>query len=577
VQEAGRAGRDKKIAESNILLSVQKHFRFNVPLFFESNQTENLLENPWTRKAIRNQLEQTWNGNQFDDITFSSKEDLVEHIEANDFGITNPTDAERLRSLLVEEKDNETKYVSQVYEDRSIHDFFHSISFKSIDAEKSQISNLFYVKEFQYQGLTQINIEEQLTLKQTFEQCEEDVFSFTVTAKKEYPDSALTVCTHLGLDPESNPQYGNQTILRIIENGLKFSNGFTDFILRLEERGVVILSALEERIVKRLRFYYNRDRNETNTGRLIYRLHCLGLLEDYVIEYNLASLHYCKFRKLENIEAYLKILEEYFKRYLSENGAEKQMQILTERLTKPTLVENLIECLYYLSEFSYKEIAGKRKRATDEIESILNTSVEKEEFKSDWFKQNIFIKEEIYFYFNAKYARPGFSIAEGKPYSLLDDHKLCQNGSMMMNELLFKYIKVYTVDPGTEQNNYKHMIGSCKKITRALATSELNRDWSLRLLKSFAMYSVNNTSYISEANDDLEKGFENLYEDDSFHKGELSLVEDMFDSYFEELRGNLNNQNKSLEDVQLIMTKLLLKMQVKGVENILNRSKFLTE
>jgi ATP-dependent DNA helicase RecQ len=578
VQEAGRAGRDKKIAESNILLSVQKHFRFDVPLFFEDNQTVDLLTKPATRKIIRRQLEQIWDNTQgrFQDVRFGSREEIIEHIESKDFGITNSTDAESLRSLLLQGNDTQGRYVNEVYEDRSIHDFFHSISFKSIDAEKSQIFNLFYVKEFQHQGLTQINVDGQSTLKETFEQCEEDIFPFTVTAKKEYPDSALTVCTHLVLDPEAAPPHGNQTILTIVKNGLKFSNGFTDFLLRLEERGVVNLSALEERIVKRLRFYYNRDRNETNTGRLIYRLHCLGLLEDYVIEYNLASLHYCKFRKLKNIEAYLKILEQYFRRYLSENGALKQMQMLNERLTKPTLVENLIECLYYLSEFSYKEIAGKRKRATDEIESILNISVEKKEFKADWFKQNLFIKEEIYFYFNAKYARPEFSI-EGIPYSLLDDHKLCQNGSMPMNELLFKYIDVYTVDPGTEQNNYKHMIGSCKKIIRALAESELNGDWSLRLLKSFAMYSVNNTSYISEANDDLEKGFENLYEDDSFHKGELSLVEDIFERYFKELLRNLNNHNQSLEDVQLIMTKLLLKMQVKGVENILNRSKFLTE
>ena len=53
--------------------------------------------------------------------------------------------------------------------------------------------------------------------------------------------------------------------------------------------------------------------------------------------------------------------------------------------------------LYFLAEFSYKEIASKRLRATDEIESILNKSITDDKYKNNWFQQNLYIKEEIYF------------------------------------------------------------------------------------------------------------------------------------------------------------------------------------
>lgn len=69
-------------------------------------------------------------------------------------------------------------------------------------------------------------------------------------------------------------------------------------------------------------------------------------------------------------------------------------------------------------------------------------------------------------------------------------------------EVLKKYLEAVSLGE-TEQNNFKHMIGSCKKIQRSLARKEYAQDWILRLLKAFSMYAVNNPSYRNEANDDL--------------------------------------------------------------------------
>jgi ATP-dependent DNA helicase RecQ len=223
--------------------------------------------------------------------------------------------------------------------------------------------------------------------------------------------------------------------------------------------------------------------------------------------------------------------------------------------------------LNFLAEFSYNEIANKRTRATDEIESILNKSVTDEAYTKNWYEQNIYIKEQIYFYFNAKYARIGFKI-NGKPFSLLDDYKAkTQNKADILN----KYLAVFKLE-GTEQNNYKHMMGSCKKILRSLSESDLNNEWLLRLLKAFSMYSINNASYISEANEELEKGFIKLYEDLIFHNNDYKIIEPIFENYFTLLEENIKKENKSFKDIKLIRAKILIKMQTLALDNLITEN-----
>ncbi len=121
------------------------------------------------------------------------------------------------------------------------------------------------------------------------------------------------------------------------------------------------------------------------------------------------------------------------------------------------------------------------------------------------------------------------------------------------------------------------MLGSCKKILRSLSETDLNNEWLLRLLKAFSMYSVNNASYISEANAELELGFDNLYKDALFHENSFEIIEPIFESYFAKLHSNIQEDNPSFKDIKLIRAKLLLKMQTMGIENLINKNKQLTE
>ncbi len=502
------------------------------------------------------------------------------------------------------------------------------IYLKSENDENDDVFNLLCDEE-----IVELN---EGTLKETFEKSQyNETFNFIITASKEYPDNYFTIYSKLSELPKQksiqNKFIGNikssfdnvgkfedltlktkgdyATIVfnwfslhikhdqKIIEELRKLykdnkpieflqhiyltqiqksyssSKGdFSDFLLLLEEKIDKLEFPLNNCSIERwLKLFYCRNRYfkpSNNTGRLIYRMHSMGFLEDYLIDYNKNNLYYCKFKKYDSIDKYISIIEKYLRRYLSENTAVKTIEDLKARVTKPTLIDNIIECLYFLSDFSYKEIASKRERATDEIESILNTSITEDKYVNDWYLQNLFLKEQIYFYFNAKYARRKFKI-NGQPFSLLDDYKELL---LTKPKILEKYMDVLT-EEGTEQNNYKHMIGSCKKIMRSLSEKDLNNEWLLRLLKAFAMYSVNNASYISEANAELELGFDNLYNDKGYHNGKLAVIKPIFDSYFIRLLNNIQLGNSSFNDIKMIRLKLLIKMQTGGINDLLDNIK----
>ena len=584
VQEAGRSGRDKKISEANILVSNESYFKIEVYQLFKDNNA-NPLFNKFTRKAIRRAFEKKWNEETetFTDIQFPSLQDSINEIDTIDFSlisqtgnrynILTPATITELRNKLKEgDINNEFKYIKEKNEDRNIHDYFHKLSFKGIDTEKSQFLNLFKDKEFQLVNGEIVTIERQDTLENTFNNCRRDSFQFFITSVKKYPDVSGRLCELLQVNPDVCPPYSRRTNKKIVKDAHTYSNDFNDFLSLLDESNVKDLATITDELKAELLFVYSRDRETNNdTGRLIYRMHSMGFLTDYLIDYKNNNLYTCTFKKFPSIDDYIIRIEKYLRRYLSENTAMDNILNLRDRLTQPALIDKIIECLTFLSEFSYSAIEIKRRRATDEIESILKTSITNPIFSTDWYQQNHFIKEQIYFYFNAKYARIAFKI-NGQPFSLWDDY----NGQVLSKqEILDKYLGVFRLD-GAEQNNYKHMMGSCKKILMSLVGDDLTNEWLLRLLKAFAMYSVNNASYISEANKELELGFDNLYRDEPFHANDFEIIEPIFETYFEKLLDNIQEDNPSFKDIKIIRAKLLLKMQTLGIEKIINRNQQLT-
>lgn len=580
VQEAGRAGRDKKVAESVILLSTERYYRIDVFKLFRENNQSQILKQANVRKVLRNLFDKKWDqqNKKYIKITFKTESDLINSVKTSSYNLVSKVgniyfelskqDRQNIENLLLSKDFNRNyKYIYEKYKDREIHDFFYSLSFKGLDTEKSQYLNLFKVKEFYYaqQGGKDIkqNIPQQLTLLEEFEKSSKRIFSFILANKKVYPEATKKICVILNVKPNDPPKYYQKPSIsnfEIIRNVYQYAEDFNDFLFLLEERSIVKLSSISDQDKEKLRFVYSRDRYEVDTGKLIYRMYSMGFLEDYKIDYQKGQYH-CAFVKENSINYYINAVDAYLRKYLSEKEVARKIVELKNRCGRADLIEDILECLYFLAEFSYTEIASKRLRATDEIEKILNDSVLEPTYRNNWFEQNKYIKEQIYFYFNAKYARIGFKIG-GKPYSLLDDYK---DESIDKRVILDKYLDVFDLD-GTEQNNYKHMIGACKKILRTLAEGDLKKEWVLRLLKSFAMYSVNNPSYISEANGDLKQGFELLY---AAMNNNIEKIQPIFNSYFELLQKNINEDNTSFKDIKLIRLNLLLKLQTLSTEDLL--------
>lgn len=570
VQECGRSGRDKKISEANILISTTSYWILDVFSLFSDNKSFALFDRSHLkiRKAIKQHFYKKWNKDdkKYEDIIFPSEEKIISAIEICSFALNfegaiyyEPEKDEivELRMKLLEKKGDGTyKYLIEKRSDRNIHDFFHNLTFKGIETEKNQFKSMFAENEVHGKFCV------------AFEACNEDTFIFDLLGSKE-SNVVEAVCELLLVNPTHTNKKTKKKYDIEVSDVFKYSHDFDDCIGILEEKGYFHLNERRQE----LEHLYYKGRNKIDTGRLIYRMHSIGLLSDYEILYNQNNIHRCTFVKYRSIDGYLEKIEQYFRRYLSENEAINNTRKLRGSLNGGRLIDEILECLFFLTEFSYEETANKRLRATDEIESILHRAVTME----DWFDQNIYIKEEIFFYFNAKYARREYSY-KNKSFSLLNDYDASKKKSdhidaLTKPEILEKYLGVYREDQGTDQNNYKHMIGSCKKILRSLSDTDLSKEWLLRLLKAFAMYSVNNVSYISEANWELELGFDNLYQDEAFHQNDFEIIRPLFDNYFKKLQDNIHEDNASFKDIKMIRLKLLLKMQAFGIDTLIKNQK----
>lgn len=554
VQECGRAGRDKKVALANILIDTNFVTVFDLKKFFEENSK--LIDRKIRfilRLLLANNLE---NKDVF--IEFIRTTDFNYKKKDGDFISFNENQKERIRKLIIDNIESDNSCLYEKYIDRDIHNYFYKLSFKGVDFEKTQVKFLFTEMEF----INQPGFEEQKSLKDTFNETTNDTFEFVINQNKLYEDILFTKIDEIKAMFFITGDAFNKKIREVLNKSLDLE----ELIFNIDKEDIKHYEYITEENKKRLEVIFYRDRHTGDTGRLIYRLHAMGFLIDYTYDYRI-KIYHCTFKKEKNIDVYIGNIESYLRRYLSENSTLVMIKELKLKITfKPeNYVEDILECLYFLAEFSYKEIAEKRKRATDEIQDTLIKAIGYE----DWFEQNKFIKEQIYFYFNAKYARKEFIINKIN-YSLLADYSQYSLNKMNASSILDKYIAVFKLE-GTEQNNYKHMMGSCKKIMQSLSVSDLKKEWLLRLLKAFSMYAVNNSAYRSEANMELKKGFENLYNDYDYHNNDYDKIEEIFKSYFNLLLENVEDTNQSFQDINLIRNILLQKLQYKGIDALVSK------
>ena len=266
--------------------------------------------------------------------------------------------------------------------------------------------------------------------------------------------------------------------------------------------------------------------------RAVYRLVCIGAVDDYVQDYNNRCL--CVTSIIKNNEDYYSFYANYLKKYFDDRRVNDRI----ERIKHSGNPNALNACAYDMVNFVYETIAVKRRQAVKDMENFCQIAVQS---NKHWIETNEDLKDYIYYYFNSKYARDDYHI-NGKTYSLSKD---TDYGKLSSFDILDKYMKVTTpgyLDNSTPKDNIQHLQGAIRLIRRALSTINPTLEW----LAVYCMLymGLDTETSIAEAHD-------------SFKKGSKAFLESMetkdFISIMDRYYGNL--QSDSMSDKGLTLVK----------------------
>lgn len=233
-------------------------------------------------------------------------------------------------------------------------------------------------------------------------------------------------------------------------------------------------------------------------AKAIYRMCCIDLIDDFTQDYNSKCFRIVSYKKSDG--QYYAALEKYLRRYYTvERAAELVSEVPSYRGENETH-----KCLGFLTHFIYDKIAVKRKRAIDDMFAFCVHGVDA---NKDWKAINEELKDELYFYFNSKYARREYRTERGEQFSLLVD---TDEGKRSSWETVLKFMQVVdnqwiskNSEAGSTQNdNAKHLYGAVRLIRRD--AKEINP--TIDLLGAFClMFLGTNNNHL------LQKELEDLY------------------------------------------------------------------
>lgn len=197
--------------------------------------------------------------------------------------------------------------------------------------------------------------------------------------------------------------------------------------------------------------------------KAIYRMCCFGFVDDFTQDYKKREFRLVLRRKADG-DYYLG-LKQFLTRYYAEDRASE----LVSGVPAYQGESEVQKCLNYLTDFIYSKIAAKRKRALDDVRAFCAMGANSD---MDWKETNEDLKDFIYYYFNSKYARDEYVADSGEPFSLTVD---TDRGRLSPASTVLKYLRVVDEDlvgaGGTPIDNIKHLQGAVRLIRRSLTDS----------------------------------------------------------------------------------------------------------
>lgn len=245
---------------------------------------------------------------------------------------------------------------------------------------------------------------------------------------------------------------------------------------------------INEVLLEDLKQVFYSPRTKADTDKAIFRLSSIGIIEDYTVDYNKKCYTLRVVKKTD--DEYLENLRRFMLKYYSASRVDTEIKKVA--FAKGETV--LEKCLTFLTNFVYEEIETKRLRSIDDMFYACEIGLSE--------NGNEELKDFIHLYFNSKYAKNNHEI-DGENYSLTID---TDNAKEFSFDNVWKYIEATTIDPsGAQKDNVKHLRGATMRLLRVEP-----RNGALLLLKAYSLFVLGvgtNKNIEKEARDALILGF----------------------------------------------------------------------
>lgn len=526
VQEAGRAGRDRKIALSYILFNDQEvniptedepvDHDFDINMYFHKNSFKGVAK----EIAILDEL--------LTEIYFPDRTFELENLIKNEFDTNvkcNYWEGGHLKRLYLNFNFNEPLG----YIDLNTLNGFPGGSVNSILSNQIFLMLKSYI---QNQNLSEpvylwiqrsdklAGIEEVLNSKKIGE-----AFFITVGFYNNVTERVKTITKWLHDVVHNSFNEATVQLMRarcpdaeafieeVCDYYIQFTNGTQlDFEQFCNDRDVS-KGNLRGTAYKMFMALYNGYRDKMDTEKAIYRLSTLGVIDDYTVNFSSNTFTLKGIKKTE--EEYTENLYLYLIKYYSDKTSKTRLKNLC-LIDEPTPIR---KALNFLVNFVYQEIQKKRKLAMLDMKKACRLGLE---------KGSVELKDYFDLYFNSKYARTGYSYFNAKGIEVnasLPD--ITDNGKKEHLKWVWMFIEIVEEDPKAGQiDNIKHLRGACTRMLNAQPDN-----YTLLLLNAFALYMLEykNPRYLQDAETLLINAFINIQEKES--EWNDSKLEDVFTTF----------------------------------------------
>jgi ATP-dependent DNA helicase RecQ len=332
---------------------------------------------------------------------------------------------------------------------------------------------------------------------------------------------------------------------RTVEKAQNFCSTDEKF---LDNLGKELGNPIPDNLHSELKKCYLQIRNEEDTYKAIYRLSVIGIIDDYTVNYHAQTI--TAYISKKPLGHYILQLEKFLRMY----NSEKKTKELIERVpffftnAKNPISREIYQCLGFLIKFVYEHVADLRKKSIDAMEQACIVGL-------DDYQGSKGFKEFIDLYMNSKYARPQF---------LPED---TNDGEISSLEIINDYIDRVREDAGGEINNLKHLRGATTRlITQSIKYSE---NYSLHILKAFSVLALEvqfeTEVFILEAKENFIFGFLKMVEEDEITTDKAIVVFNQLLQRFDDF------DNRISEEIEDLRSYIFIKINTNWTKKFTNK------